>query len=444
MGTIGGALGESGSRGRPPWAARVAGLSPIQRKRTASVPVVAGDAKTSVRATLADPRVGVVVVLAFVLMLGAGLVLPIIPLFARSFGGGYQDAGIFVALYSLARLFADLIGGYVVDRLGERRAAASGLAVVSIGSALTGVAPSYGLAVAAFAFSGTGSSVVFAAMYSQLLKTVPQDRMARTLSVFYGAFNIGVVAGGLGAGVIADRLGLAAPLFFTAGVAAVSALLYIRYLPDPEAAPVTDRPPETVRAKARRILGTPGFAMVLATQFAYVWMIVAVFDTLLPLFADSLGLSTIGIGVIFAVALAVEFAVLYPAGSLTDRRGRRAVLIPSLVALAAATIAVGWVGTAVWLGLAMALLGIASGFAGVPPGAMLADVMPKDASGTAVGIFRFSGDLGFTLGPLAAGFAAEHVGFEGAFAITAIPTLLALAAVVRGPETLPARAEAVS
>jgi MFS family permease len=405
---------------------------------------VAGGATTSVRATLTDPRVGVVILLAFVLMLGAGIVLPIVPLFARSFGGGYQAAGIFVALYSLARLVADLCGGYLIDWLGERRAAVSGLAVIALGSALTGVAPTYALAAAAFALSGVGSAVVFGAMYSQLLKTVPQDRMARTLSVFYGAFNVGVVAGGLGAGVIADRLGLAAPFFFTAGVAAVSAALYLRFVPDPEAASVTERPPETARAKARRILGTPGFAMVLATQFAYVWMIVAVFDTLLPLFADSLGMSTIGIGVIFAVSLAVEFAVLYPAGSLTDRRGRRAVLIPSLLALALATIAVGWAGTPLWLGFAMALLGIASGFAGVPPGAMLADVMPKDASGTAVGFFRFSGDLGFTLGPLAAGFAAERVGFEGAFAITAIPTLLALAAVVRGPETLPARAEAVS
>ena len=108
--------------------------------------------------------------------------------------------------------------------------------------------------------------------------------------------------------------------------------------------------------------------MVLVTNFAYLWMIVAVFDTLLPLFADSLGMSTIGIGVIFAISLAVELAVLYPAGSLADRHGRRTVLIPALAALGLATVAVGWAGTPLWLGVAMALLGIASGFAGVPRG----------------------------------------------------------------------------
>jgi MFS family permease len=279
-------------------------------------------------------------------------------------------------------------------------------------------------------------------MYSQLLRTVPQERMARTLSIFYGAFNLGVVAGGLLSGVIADRLGLAAPLYFTAGTAAIGALAFLRLVPPAPAASARRERGESGLATVRRVLRTPGFAMVLATNFAYLWIIVSVFDTLLPLYADSLGMSTIGIGVVFAVSLAVEFTVLYPAGSLSDRHGRRAVLIPAFAALGLATVAVGWAGSPLWLGVAMAVFGIASGFAGVPPGAMLADVMPRDASGTAVGVFRFAGDLGFTLGPLVAGFGAAHLGFEAAFALAAIPCAVALAVVVRGQETLGSRTAA--
>jgi MFS family permease len=405
---------------------------------------VTGKPVRAIRGILADRQVGIVVLLAFVLMLGAGVTLPILPLFARSFGGGYDSAGVFIAVYSLARLLADLGGGLVVDRIGERLAAAGGLAVVAVATALTGLAPTYALATVAYACSGIGSAVVFAAMYSQLLKTVPQERMARTLSIFYGAFNLGVVAGGLVSGVIADRLGLTAPLFFTAGIAAIGALAYLRLVPAPEDRPATTERPQGNLATLRRVLRTPGFVMVLATNFAYLWMIVAVFDTLLPLYADSLGVSTIGIGVLFAVSLAVELAVLYPAGSLADRHGRRAVLIPALIGLGLATAAVGWAGTPLWLGVAMAVLGVASGFAGVPPGAMLADIMPRDAPGTAVGVFRFAGDLGFTLGPLVAGYGAAHLGFEAAFALTAIPTAVALVAVVRGQETLRPAAAAQS
>ena len=90
----------------------------------------------------------------------------------------------------------------------------------------------------------------------------------------------------------------------------------------------------------------------------------------------------------------------------------------------------------------MAFLGIAAGFAGVPPAAMLADLTPSHGSGTAVGAFRFSGDLGLLLGPLVAGLTIDAFGFREAFAIAAIPTIVALVLVARTPETMPARAPA--
>jgi MFS family permease len=67
---------------------------------------------------------------------------------------------------------------------------------------------------------------------------------------------------------------------------------------------------------------------------------------------------------------------------------------------------------------------------------MLADVVPTERSGTAVGLFRFCGDLGFTLGPLLAGFTATAFGFEVAFAVAAVPTVIALLLAVRTEETL--------
>jgi MFS family permease len=176
---------------------------------------------------------------------------------------------------------------------------------------------------------------------------------------------------------------------------------------------------------------------VLVTNFAYLWMVAVVFDTLVPLFAsDELGLSTVGIGVLFAVALAAEFVVLYPAGSAADQHGRKPVLVPALAGLAVATAAVGWAPTPLLLGILLAVLGVMSGTAGVPPGAMLSDVAPTQASGTAVGVFRFCGDLGFTLGPLLAGWSVPALGFRWAFALAAVPTVVALGLILRTPETL--------
>ena len=403
--------------------------------------------RTGIGAILSDRRVTAVMLVVFIVMAGAGLVLPVLPLFARSFGVGYGAVGVLVSAYGLARLVFDLAAGRIVDRLGERVTAAIGLAVIGLGSALTGLASSFAMAVVAWAAAGVGSAIALAAVYTRVLRIVPTQQMARTLGIFYGAFNTGFVAGGAASGLVADRFGLAGPLLLNAAVVAVAAVLWLALVPaagppgqaaGPAPAAVGPQPPDPGGGRSlARLLRIPGLVPVVVTNFAYLWMVAVVFDTLVPLFAsDVLGLSTIGIGVLFAVALAAEFAVLYPAGSVADQRGRKPVLVPALAGLAVATAALGLAPTPLLLGVLLAVVGVMSGAAGVPPGAMLSDVAPASASGTAVGVFRFCGDLGFTLGPLLAGWAIPVVGFRWAFALAAVPTAVALALVLRTPETL--------
>jgi MFS family permease len=397
---------------------------------------------------LSDRRVTAVVLVVFIVMAGLGLVLPILPLFARSFGVGYGAVGVLVAAYGLARLVFDLVAGPIVDRFGERVTAVGGLAVLGLGSALTGMASSFALAVVAWAAAGVGSAIALAALYTRVLRIVPTQQMARTLGIFYGAFNTGFVAGGAVSGLVADRLGLAGPLLVNAVVMALAAALWLVLIPaagQAGGASAAGGASPPGGGNLARLLRTPGLVPVVVTNFAYLWMVAVVFDTLVPLFAsDVLGLSTVGIGVVIAVALAAELAVLYPAGSVADQRGRKPVLVPALAGLAVATAAVGWAPTPLLLGVLLAVLGVMSGAAGVPPGAMLSDVAPTQASGTAVGVFRFCGDLGFTLGPLLAGLAIPVVGFRWAFALAAVPTVVALALITRTPETLrPAEARGV-
>lgn len=176
--------------------------------------------------------------------------------------------------------------------------------------------------------------------------------------------------------------------------------------------------------------------MVMLVQFSYMFMITAVFDTLMPLFAkEGLGMTEAGVGFLFGVAIAAEFTVLFPTGLFADRHGRRVVMIPGLILLALATSALGLAGAPATLFVLIAFLGIASGIAGVPPGAMLADITPEGRSGTMVGAFRFVGDLAFFIGPLAAGALAHSVGFRTAFMLSSLPLLVALVAVIRTPET---------
>ena len=103
--------------------------------------------RSSIRLILADRAVATLIGLALLVMLGVGLVLPILPLYARSFDVGYAGVGIIVGAYALTRLVTDIVGGPVIDRVGERIVAAAGLLVVACSALLTGLAPAYALAV---------------------------------------------------------------------------------------------------------------------------------------------------------------------------------------------------------------------------------------------------------------------------------------------------------
>jgi MFS transporter, DHA1 family, multidrug resistance protein len=400
--------------------------------------------KVGIRSILADPPVRIIILVIFVVMLGFGIILPVLPLYARSFGVGYDAASLLISGFAFTRLVIDPVSGPIVDRLGERITAALGLGIVSASSVLTGLAPTFTLAVVFRSLGGAGSAMLFTALTSYLLKVVPKDRMGRTLGLFYGSFNVGVIAGGPIGGLLGEHLGLASPLFFYAGLLVVSVVLFLRFVPDPEAGAdpneATEHGSPAAAPSVVEMLRNRAFITTIYLNFAYLWIIGGVFDTLVPLFGeDKLGLSPGGIGVIFAIVLAAELAVLYPAGSATDRYGRRVVAVPATAALAAGAAMLGLAGSPLAYGLLMIPLGLASGFAGVPPGAMLSDIAPGQRSGTAVGIFRFAGDLGITLGPLAAGLATKHLGFGRAFMLCAIPVAFGAVLAATTPETLASR-----
>ena len=386
----------------------------------------------------------------FIIMVAVGVAFPIVPLYVQSFGVGYGAVGLFIGTFGFARLFGDLIGGSVIDRKGERWTAMTGMSLLAVCATATGLAPNYGIAIVFWGLAGFGSAVSSSVAFTYVVKAAPKDRVGRVLSFFFGAFNIGIVIGGAVGGFVAAKLGLAAPLFVYAGIFAFGALIYVpRFVrpleasrddPLPQALPpdaLATEAPLPSKRPVRSMLGLPGFFTAMTINLAYLWMVGAVFNTLLSLFArDGLGISTAGIGALFSLALAVELIVLFPAGAWADRYGRKKVLIPGLLGLAMSLAAMGF-STSAWM-LALALVGVAltGGFAGVPPAAMVSDVVPRDQSGRAMGAFRFFGDLGFLLGPLIAGLSSQNFGFEVAFILTAIPCLVALTLTIRTPETL--------
>jgi MFS family permease len=390
------------------------------------------EGEPGLRDVLRTPEVRAAIVGTFVIMLGFGIVSPVLPNYAKTFGVGYDAVGLLISSFSFARLVSDPFVGGFIDRHGERAMTTLGAAWVGVSSILSGLAPTFPMLVFLRALGGVGSALFFAALLSYLLRTIPPERSGRVMSVYYGSFNVGFIAGGPLGGVVAKWFGLAAPLYAYGIACFVSAWIFWRAIRNP------GRHRDEVRSGGIRRLpwGRPLIA-VLATNGSYLWIVGAVYSTLIPLFGRTeVGLTLVGVGLALAIATATELAALFPAGKATDK-GRRAVLIPSLAAFGGIAALLGLADQTLTFMVAMGALGVASGFAGVPPAPMLSDVTPEELKGSAVAVFRFVGDLGFVLGPLVAGWSADRLGFSAAFVISAVPVFVALALVLSIRETMP-------
>ncbi|PXA68373.1 hypothetical protein CTB96_17320 [Cryobacterium arcticum] len=114
------------------------------------------------------------------------------------------------------------------------------------------------------------------------------------------------------------------------------------------------------------------------------------------------GLTPLTLGVALAASTLLSLAALPVVGSLIDRGYRLAVLVPGVLASAAALL-IFPVADGPWLfALAIVLYGLATSVAGIVPTVLMSEALPARQSGLVVGITRTAGDLGAVAGPLVA------------------------------------------
>jgi MFS family permease len=161
---------------------------------------------------------------------------------------------------------------------------------------------------------------------------------------------------------------------------------------------------------------------------------------LLPLFYASAGLTLGEIGILAAAYPAVWAVGQIATGALSDRAGRKPLIVAGMLlqALAIAAIAVGST-FSFWL-VASAALGLGTAMVYPTLLATIADVADPAWRGSAIGVYRLWRDLGFAIGALLAGVIADAFGMPAAIgAVAALTAGSGLIVLVRMRETLARR-----
>jgi DHA1 family tetracycline resistance protein-like MFS transporter len=188
----------------------------------------------------------IIFVTIFIDLVGFGIVIPVLPLYAEQFGVSETVIGLLIGIYSVMQfLFAPILGK-LSDKVGRRPVLLFSLIGTSIGFLVMGLADALWLLFAARVIDGiTGGNISTAQAY--IADITPPDQRSKGMGLIGAAFGLGFIVGPALGGVM-SRISTGAPFFLAAGLAAANATALYFLLPE------SLSPESRLRARERQSL----------------------------------------------------------------------------------------------------------------------------------------------------------------------------------------------
>lgn len=355
-------------------------------------------------------------VLVAVNQFGFGAMVPALPLYAQSFGVSASAIGVAIAVYGLARFFIAIPSGQLSDTLGRRPTLAIGGLVSAFGNLWCAWATSYPEFIVARFVAGAGAGLILTAGQVVLADISTPERRGRTIAIYQGTFLFSVGIAPFPGGLLAEHFGLAAP-FAASGLASLVATVvaWFGVTETRDLSRGTSASASVAKlgfvAQIRMLAGRIGF--LLASLIAFMNAVVRTggLFAVIPIWAAvTLGLSVSAIGFALMLGSICGLLAAYPAGSLSDRFGRKAVIVPATVMTGISMALYCFAPNYAWFTAASIVWGVASSVGGSAPAAYAADTAPPGMNAAAMSTFRMMGDAGYVIGPLLLGFVTDVYG----------------------------------
>ncbi|VWB61444.1 MFS transporter [Burkholderia aenigmatica] len=337
----------------------------------------------------------------------------------------------FIVSFGLVKAFANLVSGQLADTWGRKRVLIAGWLLGLPVPFMIIAAPNWEWVIAANVLLGLSQGFAWSMTVIMKVDLVgPKSRgLAVGLNEFAGYFAVGATA--FATGYLASRYGLRpTPIYLGVFYAIAGLLLSILVVRD-------------TREHVRLESGGPAGASALS--FREVFMLTSFRNRnlfaasqagminnlndgmswgIFPLFFTTLGLGIERIGILKAVYPVVWGSCQIVTGPLSDRWGRKGLIVAGMWVQAAALALTALTGQFRWWFVASVLLGL--GTAMVYPSliAAVSDASEPGWRARSLSVYRFWRDLGYAIGALSAGLMADRFGFSAAILVVAVVTFV--------------------
>lgn len=341
------------------------------------------------------------------------MLIPILPLYVKSFDVGYAMVGIALAGQGIGNMLGDVPAGIILGRIGRKRSMILGIVV--LGGAMTAIMWSRTVAEVLVyqIIGGMGMSLWNLSRHAYIAATVPVTLRGRAIAIFGGVNRVGTFIGPAFGGFLAALYGLQLP-FGVYGVLAAAALIFPLVFVDRSHEPIavsrggvrghTDHLASILKGNWR-VLIPAGLGQICASTIR------SGRNVIIPLVgADIFGLDVQSIGLIVSLSSGIDMSLFPVAGWVMDHWGRKYAYVPSFVLQGVGMALIPFAGGFTGLLAASMLIGFGNGLSS---GAMMtlgADLAPPDDMAEFLGIWRLIGDSGRIGGPAISGGVAEMIG----------------------------------
>lgn len=369
----------------------------------------------------------------------------LLPLIGNELGLSYAQIGSIVTVQFVAGAISNVPGGLIVDSVGRKGVLmAISLAWIGVPYLLMGFADAYWLLLTCSALVGIGNNLWHPTAIPLLGNRFP-SRRGLVMSFHGMAANVGDAAAPLAAGALLGLFGWRDVMVMNVVPGLLMALLLLIYFGRPQPGDELAAEERMARSGAAvlrvfRVLMRNRTVTLLSIGSAFRAMTQISLLTFLPVFlAHQLGLSPFLIGACMFVLQAAGFAAAPVAGHLSDRMGRRQIIVGSMAVSALVLALMAFAGHSLVFVFFIAVLGFFLFATRAVLQAWLLDATPPEMGGTSVGFLFGTQAIGAAIGPFIAGIVADHYGLATTFYFLAVTIVIANVFMIFTP--MPERAE---
>jgi MFS transporter, DHA1 family, tetracycline resistance protein len=414
---------------------------------------------------LKTPALVVLFATVFINLVGFGLVVPLLPFFARSLNAEAWQVTLLFSAYSLGQFFAEPIWGRLSDRIGRKPVLLITLAANTVGYLALAFAPDIWTAIAVRLFTGLGAGNI-STVQGYVADVTPPEQRAGRMGLIGAAFGLGFIVGpGLGGILVQPQLGhlgFQLPIFTASALAALAGLGVILFLRESRAPGDPAAPRPAFLSGIRDAVASPVISRVLLVTLIFLAGFSAM-ESVFGLWAEGryqwtareVGLSFMVVGVVSALNQGLF------AGRLARRFGETRVLATGLLLFGAGlaiqvaappdwfpamrleigalivTVVQGWI---VPLAMIVGACGMSLAMPNIS--AIISRETPPDRQGAMLGLNMATGSIARIFGPVVAGALFSNVGHDWPFIVGALLTIPAAVMAVNAGRVIRRRAAA--